>query len=412
MVTWKFDVAAHFVHVVFFGGIVNIPLRVTVLAVCACIFTSGALGKMVYPVALYLDKHVGFIYPSNLYKKVAPRSESTFGGKLYFYDLVRRDDGVVDSITVCGESLSTCADTENQTMPYWLDADDGRLAIFNITSTVTHRETRDGDVYEAFPLCPSTDKRGRSDPYGGECYAAVKATWNKTYSLVYWLGTSENVRGGVVRTQAIDRARKILDSLGHAEQSTKVVKQIVVTTDGVQCPIRLVDPYDARVTETRYVLDHFPYRRTGLGELYLQFECVNSNDAEAIRSIVPASFDENGKQWKEDFSALSAEDLALLKPVTRIFPLEAANSTGIAATQEQVNGDPKTRDRRFAFCLRHPPVMLCGGTAQIARPFCQESDLLPFALTVVKSIEFIDAPDDGARAASAAIPSPAVIPPK
>ncbi|WP_156443089.1 hypothetical protein [Burkholderia sp. RF4-BP95] len=199
---------------------------------------------------------------------------------------------------------------------------------------------------------------------------------------------------------------------GHAEQPTKEVKQIVVTTDGVQCPIRLVDPYNARVTETRYVLDHFPYRRTGLGELYLQFECANSNDAEAIRNIVSASFDENGKQWKEDFSALSAEDVALLKPVTRIFPLEAANSTGIAVTQEQTNGDPKTRDRRFAFCLRHPPVMLCGGTPQIARPFYQKSDLLPFALTVVKSIEFIDAPDDGARAASAATPSPAVIPPQ
>ncbi|WP_155623896.1 hypothetical protein [Burkholderia territorii] len=199
---------------------------------------------------------------------------------------------------------------------------------------------------------------------------------------------------------------------GHAEQPTKEVKQIVVTTDGVQCPIRLVDPYNARVTETRYVLDHFPYRRTGIGELYLQFECVNSNDAEAIRNIVPASFDENGKQWKEDFSALSAEDVALLKPVTRIFPLEAANSTGIAVTQEQTNGDPKTRDRRFAFCLRRPPVMLCGGTPQIARPFYQKSDLLPFALTVVKSIEFIDAPDDGARAASAATPSPAVIPPQ
>lgn len=198
----------------------------------------------------------------------------------------------------------------------------------------------------------------------------------------------------------------------HAEQPTKEVKQIVVTTDGVQCPIRLADPYNARVTETRYVLDHFPYRRTGLGELYLQFECVNSNDAEAIRNIVPASFDENRKQWEEDFSALSAEDVALLKPVTRIFPLEAANSTGIAVTQEQTNGDPKTRDRRFAFCLRHPPVMLCGGTPQIARPFYQKSDLLPFALTVVKSIEFVDMPDDGARAASAATPSPAVIPPK
>ncbi|CAG9242086.1 conserved hypothetical protein [Burkholderia diffusa] len=192
----------------------NILLRITILIAYACIFSSGALGKTAYPVGLYCDRFVSFIYPSNLYKKIEPPSESASDGKVRFYDLMRRGDGIVDSITVCGESLSTCASNENQAKPYWLDVDTGRLAIFHTTSTVTHREIHDGDVYEAFPLCPSMDKRGRSDPYGGECYAAVKATGNKTYSLVYWLGTSENVRSGPARTQALNRARRILDSLG------------------------------------------------------------------------------------------------------------------------------------------------------------------------------------------------------
>lgn len=192
----------------------NILLRITILIAYACIFPSGALGKTAYPVALYCDRFVSFIYPSNLYKKIEPAIESTSDGKFRFYDLVRYANDIGDSIAVCGESLSTCARTENRAKHYWLDVDIGRLAIFHTTSTVTHREIHEGDVYETFPLCPSMDKRGRSDPYGGECYAAVKATGNKTYSLVYWLGTSENVRSGPPRTQAVNRARRILDSLG------------------------------------------------------------------------------------------------------------------------------------------------------------------------------------------------------
>ncbi|WP_155768795.1 hypothetical protein [Burkholderia diffusa] len=195
------------------GGM-NILLRITLLIAYACIFPSGALGKTAYPVVLYCDGFVGFIYPFNLYKKIEPAIEPASDGKFSFYDLVRYANNIVDSIAVCGDSLSTCARTENQAKPYWLDVDTGRLAIFHTTSTVTHREIHDGDVYEAFPLCPSTDKRGRSDPYGGECYAAVKAAGNKTYSLVYWLGSSESARSRPARTQAVNRARMIIDSLG------------------------------------------------------------------------------------------------------------------------------------------------------------------------------------------------------
>lgn len=195
----------------------NILMRFTVLTLYTCISMSGALGKTACPFTLYRDAYISFRYPSDLYKKVEPPSDSTSFGKLRFYDLARRGNDIIDSITVCGDSLSTCASTENQTRPYWLDADTGSLAIFETTSTVTHRKVQDGDVYEAFPLCPSTDKEGRSDPYGGECYVAVKAAWSKTYSLTYWLGASGNAKTGQVRMQAIDRARKILDSLGQSK---------------------------------------------------------------------------------------------------------------------------------------------------------------------------------------------------
>jgi hypothetical protein len=170
------------------------------------------------------------------------------------------------------------------------------------------------------------------------------------------------------------------------------VKQVTVGEDELSCPIRISDPYGGRLTPTRYVLDHVPCRGNGPRELYIQLSCVSSADGETLRSFVPATFDQDTSQWKEDLSATSTEDLAMLKPVTQIFPLQAANSSGIAVTQEAVNGDERTRDRRFAFCLRHPPVMLCGGTSQIARPYYKNSDLLPFALRIVRSIEFVDAP--------------------
>ena len=170
------------------------------------------------------------------------------------------------------------------------------------------------------------------------------------------------------------------------------VKQVTVGEGGLSCPIRISDIYGGHLTPTRYVLDHFPSRKNGLRELYIQLSCVSSTDEETIRSFVPATFDEDTRQWKEDFSAASSEDLAVLKSVTQIFSLHAVNSSGIAVTQDAVNGDERTRDRRFAFCLRHPPVTLCGGTSQIARPYYKNSDLLPFALGIVRSIEFLDAP--------------------
>ncbi|WP_155639380.1 hypothetical protein [Burkholderia diffusa] len=218
--------------------------------------------------------------------------------------------------------------------------------------------------------------------------------------------------GGVIAAGAGLFLALSLPAPTHAGQPVTEVKQVVVQTDGNSCPIRMTDPYGGRLTETGYDLIGLPYRKTGLEALSLYFECVSSDDAETIRRYVLAKYDERRMQWKTDFSSLSADDLALLKPVTRMAPLQAANSAGVSVTQDAINGAPETRDRSFGFCLRHPPVMLCGGSLAIARPYSNKAGLMPYALAIIKSIEFIDAPGDGARAASAVIPSPAVIPPK
>lgn len=192
---------------------------------------------------------------------------------------------------------------------------------------------------------------------------------------------------------------------GGQQTSRPVIQEIVVTgAKGLHCPIRFRDPYVGRITDDSYALDITPYPRNGLAQLFLTFECVSSDDTNRIRNIVSARYNQREEHWEEDYSAISADEIPLVKPVTRSFLFQTANSQGIGITRDAINGEPRMRDRGFAFCLRHPPVVLCGYTPQIARPYYKHSDLLPFAMTIVKSIEFIDeSPSIGADHSKTAI---------
>jgi hypothetical protein len=156
-----------------------------------------------------------------------------------------------------------------------------------------------------------------------------------------------------------------------AGELVKEEKNTVVSTEGKTCPIRITDPFGGRLTESGYDLIGPPYKETNVEVLSLYLECASSDDADAAKRFVYANFDLQHEKWQPDFTSLSQEDLALLKPVTRIFPLKAINSSGVGVTQDAVNGDPKQRSRAFTFCLRHPPVMLCGSTSTIAYPHCR-----------------------------------------
>jgi len=190
-----------------------------------------------------------------------------------------------------------------------------------------------------------------------------------------------------------------------AGQPANEIKQVVVQTDGNSCSIRMADPYGGRLTETGYDLIGLPYRKTGLEVLSLFFKCLRSDDQEHIKYTVSATYEEQKDQWIPDVSWLTSEE----QRATRIFPLHGVDSAGVGMTRDAINGDEEARDRAFAFCLRHPPVMLCGSTSQIARPYYNKTGLMPYALAIIKSIEFIDTPDVGARAASDAVSSSAAI---
>lgn len=173
-----------------------------------------------------------------------------------------------------------------------------------------------------------------------------------------------------------------------ADEVMTVPRQMLVTTDGNTCPITFEDPYGGRVTNRRYVTDNLYKPGNHRGELYLEFKCIDSGDKDQIKHTLSARYNEQQHKWTQDVDGL----LPMEKLTIRNFPVRAVNSDGFAVTYDAINGDPKTRSRAFAFCLRRPPVMLCGSTPDIARPYYRQSDLLPFALKLVRSIEFGDSP--------------------
>lgn len=183
----------------------------------------------------------------------------------------------------------------------------------------------------------------------------------------------------------------------HAAELIKEKKSTVKSTKGKTCQIRITDPFGGKLTESSYELTDLPYKKTNVEYLSLYLECASSDDADAAKRFVYAIFDVQHGTWQPDFTSLSEEDLALLKPVTRIFSLKAINSSGVGVTQDAVNGDSKQRSRAFTFCLRHPPVMLCGSTSTIAYPYYSKSGVMPYALRILSSLEFVDDRENGAN---------------
>ncbi|MFL9927672.1 hypothetical protein PQR62_25625, partial [Herbaspirillum lusitanum] len=45
---------------------------------------------------------------------------------------------------------------------------------------------------------------------------------------------------------------------------------------------------------------------------------------------------------------------------TKVYQLKALNSQGYVVTVDDINGDPKTRDREMYYCLIRPPKAVCG----------------------------------------------------
>lgn len=180
----------------------------------------------------------------------------------------------------------------------------------------------------------------------------------------------------------------------HAKPALSVVRTAVVKSYGLRCPIQITDPYGGELTSTAYTLTH-PPKKMMFGTLVLELECLSVDDVKNILFTVSGAYDETTRTWRQDMSALSPEE----RYSTRTFPIRAANSTGFGRTRESILRDFENRD--FSFCLRHPPVVICGETPHIAGPDYKRTDLMPYALTIIKSIRFVDDQGDDTEASAA-----------
>lgn len=127
------------------------------------------------------------------------------------------------------------------------------------------------------------------------------------------------------------------------------------------------------------------------------------NDPEKADAI----FNQKTQEWELYFSK---DDEEFARPVTRIYALQAVNSSGFAINQDQINGEEERRDRSLHFCLIRPPRALCGGGWVARLVDGPKGDMTQLMLEMLSKIEFIEKPGDALPEPPPPPPPPIVIP--
>ncbi|MFC6950187.1 hypothetical protein ACFQI9_37465 [Paraburkholderia dipogonis] len=102
-----------------------------------------------------------------------------------------------------------------------------------------------------------------------------------------------------------------------------------------------------------------------------------------------ARFDAKERKWVPDFGDASEDEISDLKDVTKTFPLDSRNSSGFYTIQDDQDGEPSRRMRHISYCLFHETKAICGD-GQVKRLVDAKSDMLPYALKILRSVEFSD----------------------
>jgi len=178
-----------------------------------------------------------------------------------------------------------------------------------------------------------------------------------------------------------------------AEQSTanRTITLMGRNADGeISCPIQFSDSNGGHFRGNTYAIEFYAHPKGDLGQLSLSLSCVKIEDADGGRAIHGVGYDARERRWVTVATDNSAQDAEVPQPSMRLFPIQASNSVGIGVTQDATSGDRPMR--AFFFCLRHPPVALCGWTPQVMHLGNKKSDLMPMTLDIVKSITFFETP--------------------
>jgi hypothetical protein len=102
-------------------------------------------------------------------------------------------------------------------------------------------------------------------------------------------------------------------------------------------------------------------------------------------------FNKNEKKWIPDFGDASENDILELEKVTKTFSLDSRNGHGFYTIQDDLDGEPSRRVRHISYCLFHETNAVCG-YGQVKRLVDAKSDMLPYALRILRSVEFTDTP--------------------
>lgn len=180
---------------------------------------------------------------------------------------------------------------------------------------------------------------------------------------------------------------------------------------GAGCRIQLTVPGSARVSGSPEgggsgsVTIENPRRLTTkryIEPFWLPFICHDA-DPKVLSKGLPVRYDPDAKVWRRDMQNLydsNGVDLdddfkKTLEGAVRFYELRSINASGFAVTQDDVIGDENTRRRVLDYCLFHDRKAVCssfdtrmGYLPQIRRN--PKHDLTPYALKILRSIEFID----------------------
>lgn len=177
---------------------------------------------------------------------------------------------------------------------------------------------------------------------------------------------------------------------------------------GAGCRIQLTVPGSARVSGSPEgggsgsVTIENPRRLTTkryIEPFWLPFICHDA-DPEALSESAPLRYDAPSQTWQKEMQKLyglyTDPDPSFkrqLDRAVRIYEMKSVNAAGFAFTLDDVIGDERGRLRYFRYCLFRGPKAICGQTdvgllVDIRRN--PKHDLTPYALKILRSIEFID----------------------
>ena len=126
------------------------------------------------------------------------------------------------------------------------------------------------------------------------------------------------------------------------------------------------------------------------------FTCYSQfRDLNEVATDYGGHFEPRQKKWISDFPGAPADEASRLREVTKTFPLNSKNGHGFYTIQDETIGEPYLRMRHISYCLFHGTKAVCGN-GQVKRLVDAKSDMLPYALSILRSVEFTDAsPETG-----------------